>query len=88
MIILFIIGGVFGACIVLAYPMLLVVVSIAKKKAVLARTEADEIIRSGKGPTEKINALIDSFTAIKARRIVPFLEEDQVRIQKLRDLRK
>lgn len=83
-----IIGFCFGAAIILAFPLLLIVVHKAKKQAEIVRKRADEIIRAGKGSSSDINEIIDLLISIEKKRNIPFTEEDRVRIGKLRDLRK
>jgi hypothetical protein len=82
-----VIGFCFGAAIILAFPILLIVVSKAKKQAEIVRKRADEIIQCGKGSSSDINEIIDLLISIEKRRNIPFTEEDRVRVDKLRKLR-
>jgi len=76
-----------GFGIILIFPVLVLVSRNEKKNADSVRKTADEIIKNKKANNEKINKTIDDLISIKNRRIVPFLEEDQVRVDKLRGLR-
>ena len=87
MIFILTIGFFFGASIILMYPFMLIIASKGKKNAILIRSRADEIINNGKAESSEINEIIDKLMVIKQRRVVPFTEADQVRIEKLRAIR-
>ncbi len=85
---MFYIFFLFGLLIVLAYPLMLIVAFVVKKKAQNVRDMADDVLHHKSEDNAEINQIIDKLNWLKAQRIVPFLEEDQVRIDRLRGLRK
>ncbi|MDB5266815.1 MAG: hypothetical protein JWN89_630 [Parcubacteria group bacterium] len=87
MLIIIFIFLVVGLFVSIGFLMLLLTLPRAKKNAKLVRERADKAIENKTSSANEINVLIDQLTAIKNRRVVPFLEADQVRIDSLRKLR-